>query len=498
MDPINLELISVNRPLAFLLCGLALLACGVRFYPILDLPFDGGHESMLDGRYYGGIQKGWLRDGLWAEGGKPRLTPIPSTPMEGEIYANHPPLAHYILRLFIYLGGFRESSFRTMGFVSTALSLLTLMLFCGNALGAKGALGAAIAFLSLPVTLHHGMSASYAPIILLLGLLSLGSIPKKNSPVQRWTLCLLALYMAAMVDWAALFYLPGFILMAKQRSAPVIRTVVVATLTLGLGFLTYFLLLSSWQGGFVEAFSALRESGGNAMSLQALTAPGFLSQQVGHWISTLGWPLAIITALGGVRSLGRVMGPQTSTLDALQCSFFIAAFLKMMVFPVQAYHHDFWWYSLVVCATISGAQFLSFLLGLNTILGAIVALSVLAYGDHMTQERIDTEYQGRALKIAAAINSRLGPDCLILMTGEITPVTFYLDGWSIDGIRAPGEVETYYLRWRKGELPQSRFALICPRAFENEILASKKWTPPPSMKREVRGSTVFTWIDRSP
>ncbi len=494
----NLELISVNKPVAFLLCGLALLACGIRFYPVLDLPFDGGHESMLDGRYYGGIQKGWLRDGLIAEGGRPRLTPIPSTPMEGEIYANHPPLAHYVLRLFICLGGLRESSFRAMGFVSTSLSLIALMLLCGKVLGAKGALGAAATFLSLPVTLHHGMSASYAPLILLLGLLSLGSIPNEDAPGGRWLLCVLTLFMAAMVDWAALFYLPGFILVAKQRSVPFMKAALLATLALGLGFLTYFLLLSSWEGGFLEAFSALRKSGGNAMSLATLTVPGFIDQQIGHWISTLGSPLAIITALGGLRSLGRMTRPQASILDALQSSFFIAAFLKMMFFPVQAYHHDFWWYSLVVCATISGAQLLSFLLRLNTLLGAIVILGLLAYGHHVTQERIDTEYQGRALKIAAAINSRLGSDCLILMTGEITPVTFYLDGWAIDGIRAPGEVENYYLRWLKGELPQSRFALICPRAFEDEILASKKWTPPPSMKREVRGNTVFTWIDRLP
>ncbi len=487
-----------TRPrIIFLICLVAAVACIGRFLPILNLEFDGGHESMLDGRYYAGIQRGWLKNGCIEVAGRPILTPIPTTPVSGKIYANHPPLAHYILRLFVKILGFHESTFRIMGLVFTLTSLIALLVLCGRTWGSSATLFAGGIFLALPVTLHHGMSASYAPPLLAFGLLGFYRCPKSlRVSWTSWLPMAAFFFLAAFTDWAALFYLPGVILVGKERLGSAWRPFWVSLLSLSLGFLAHILMLTYWLGDLYLAIAELQRVGGVAMLVDTFSFPGFWHEQVAHWGSTLTWPGAAVVIVGVFCSGLRVAMGRMDRLDALNLAFFMAAFGKMLAFPIQAHYHDFWWYSLVVCATLSGAKVLTLIWNRQRVFAVMLILGFMYHGTGVTMKRISAEYQGRGKIIADSLNSSLGANSLVVIVGDISPMTFYLSGWPIDGIRSTDQVVHLFELWNEGEFPQTRFALIAPKPFDDRIRASQYWHEPEDMHRETEGDLVITWVDR--
>ncbi len=424
-------------------------------------PFDGGLQATNGGRFQGAIQKSWIRGGFAAMSGKPVLRQLPTLPVSGETYANHPPLFHWSTYLVVRFIGLSEVSLRLLPALSCALTGALLVFFLLASFGNAGHLVAILYFAMNPMTFFYGMMPNYESTVSLLALIAfLLHRQQSDSPWNRRFACI-ALFTGIWVDWSAAFVLPGIIChdILLHRVKRNLKLYGSYFLAVALAVLSYFVLLSIWQGGPVSAFGRLKSAQATASVTASFEFADLISAQLTHVTSLFGWP-AVILSLCGFIVLVFKRSKANRGLLALHVVWLIFTATNIALFPRRALNHDFWWYFFVPSIVVFVAWCVDITWRRARMLGVLCAGALLIGAIVPLQQKYDYDQAGSKRGIATELNRFLSCDDLLLSPYPGSWF-FYTNAWVYDSLRNENEVREIVNQFRDGKLNVKRVVLIC-------------------------------------
>lgn len=445
--------------------------------PKLDAVFGTGFEGTNAGAYYGLALRNWRDFGFAAAGGRVLLDVLPTSPPEGEPYANHPPLTYYAAHVAARFLGVTESSVRLVFLLCCAGAAAVLARFAAARAGLAGGLLCAATFAALPVVGAYGAMPSFESPSLLLAAAASALLLKPDRG-RAATLGVAGLaFLAALTAWEAwLLVLAAWAAEgAARRRAPSKSATVAVFCGIAAGWLCFFAALSCWFGGASEAFAVLRRGAGSAGGLAerfpGTDAAAFAAAQAKHLAAGFGAPAAVFGLFAAVRAAVRLARPLRcdDALDAARraCDAYVltataAACAYVAAFPGRSFNHDFWWFALagpIAVAVGAGAfDFRGGAVRKGAVAGVVAAVLGAAIATPRARAGDDDPFP-RAL--AGDVDRHFGEGTLLLMPVFVGggPWFYYARTRVLGGVD-DAAFEALVARFRRGDFGGLKLARV--------------------------------------
>ncbi|MCB9832583.1 MAG: glycosyltransferase family 39 protein [Planctomycetes bacterium] len=454
-----------------LLFGLvAALASFLRHLPRLDRPFGLDLEGVMGGRFQAAFCKAWDLGGFFALDGRPLLAPLPTMPMTGELYANHPPLYHWASFLFYRSFGRDEFALRLLPALCCAVLAFLVLQWLRSIGGRTGALVALALVLVAPMVDVYGAMANYESPLILLSFAAYRLLPAGRIGPGRGLAVAGLMFLAVGQDWPALFILPAILASRLAERRPFLRPMLWLGAGAAAALLAYGLLLVSWKGGFTPTGKALDlalHSGRQALDWDLLA---LLKAQLRHL--RRGYGILMIATL--LVALLAAWGPWAGSRRVryrMGLAWCLAALVYVFAFPARALDHEFCWFYplpglLLLVATLAD-DLVARLRRPRAILaaGLVLVASFVASGLEAARSRPLKEMPPEFLELAAEANELTGRRALVLTPRIYAAAWFYFQAWIIENVNEPADIERGIEAFVAGKLDVDRIVVEIPPAL---------------------------------
>ena len=437
---------------------LAFLLSIVSHVPVAAAPFGQGIADVNSGRYQGGIQKAYEKLGFWQLRGAPYHTPLPSDPVYGYTYLNHPPLYNWGTRLSVVLFGYTEFGLRAYAILCCAILAAILAWFAGVHGGGFAALATALLYALTPMTTIYGSSSDFECPTLLFATTALFFLASRN----RQHLGLLWLAIAVFHDWVGGFVLAGLVLYqfgAGIRPIP-IRLLVRGALVCASMVILFLGLASYWAGGLGSAFDILGYSLGSAREgASSFTTGEFFGTNWSHLTNQFGL-LPALLALAAIPWAVRAGLRGGSPMGGMILCFATVTLLYITAFPGRAFNHDSWWYYFTPTAVIAGAWTTSACWRAGYRIPAsimLLALTISAAGPTLNfYAGINSEWK----QLAGTFNEHFDDRTIVVAPFPGGPHYFYVDAWLVDGATDQKTLRDLARHFEEGNFDADRLVFL--------------------------------------
>ena len=418
------------------LIGFALLACLLSLlshFPVASAPFGQGISDVNSGRYQGGIQRAYEKLGFWELRGAPHHTPLPSSPVYGYTYLNHPPLYHWGTRVSVAVFGYTEFGLRAYPILCCAILASILAWFAGVYGGGFAALATAVLYAALPMTTIYGSSSDFECPTLLFSMVAFLFLASPLPRRRRFGLGWLAV--AVLHDWVAGFVLVGLVLYQfGSGSRPIrIRPLVMGGITCALMVILFLFLAAYWERGFASVFEILGYSLGSAREgVSGFTLGAFLSAQVTHTFDQFGllpMLLAVVAIPWAVRRGTRGGHP----MGGMILCWAGVSLLYICAFPGRAFDHDSWWYYFIPTVVIAGAAATSACWNAGFRIPAVLILLALSISAVTPSLDFYNGINSRWKELGETFNEHFDERDIVVAPYPGGAHYFYVDAWLVDG-----------------------------------------------------------------
>jgi hypothetical protein len=475
---------SAGRRGTLALAAAAFVLSAIRFWPVIDDPWDESIEAIIGPVYYGRIESVYQRFGFRQMLGAPyvRRMPIPpelAAPLEGKVnvpYFRHPALTFWLNHLAVETFGWSERSFRVFPILGSSLTAAMLVLMIGGWAGPGWAAAGLLVWLVSPMSWFVGSMTGYEPytLALMLGAFLLHVRLRKASAAKYAPVWLLV-FLGPMADWVALGIVPGiwaFELMTPPDERARRRRAAWLVVPAAASVVASAALIVVWSGGLGAGLDTL------VRTAKYATVPIWRPDDwgMGDWFVRQGWLWrTMFTWSAGLLAAATlpalVVRRRTDPLARAALALLVPAVLNVGVFLNHAYIHDYWWYYALPFVVAANAYALRGLaralraaprlrLGAVALLLAATAVNgVLDIRTRYVRDKTDV-YRDRGLWF----DKLAGPDDAIAFVVDFNRSAFYIRAWLLDDLAGAGLGTFQNLKALKGMgfLPFRRIVVVIP------------------------------------
>ncbi len=308
----------------------------------MDHPFDSGYAGVIGGRFQAAIQQTWEREGLIAHQFRPIVRPLPTVPISGATYSNHPTLFHYIVRFFVYHFGLSEFILRIYPALGAAFSMALLAFLGARLWGSLGA-GVIVALqLAAPGLLYYGVAVNYESTVtaLMLGALIVSEIGSKRLAGMGG---FLLSFLASSHDWAGGLVVVGLLGRMLYKKHMQWAILLKSGAGIALSLVLHFVLVVYWEGGVEGAVASLKAASGSAdLSQMVISRWQFLKNQFRFFGTMWGWCGLFLVFLPFLPK--RWLFPGIEKVRVQVATWLPIQVVWVLLFTGRSYDHEFWSY----------------------------------------------------------------------------------------------------------------------------------------------------------